>query len=77
MIPGGVELIENVGLSFLCGRTKNNLNMLCADAYFFENRETSLRFQKYLDTCGRGLNILYICNSFGELLPIAKVTITR
>ena len=34
-------------------------NTLRKDAYFFLNVEKTLRFQKYPDTCGRGLNVTY------------------
>ena len=34
---------------------ERQLNTLLADAYFFENRENNLLFQKYRDTYGQGL----------------------
>ena len=44
-----VEIFENAGFSFTCGRTKaevfkNDSNTLHKDAYFFENGEKSLDF---------------------------------
>ena len=31
------------------------MKTLRVDAYFFENGENNIRFQKYSDTCGQGL----------------------
>ena len=36
---------------------ENYSNTLRKDAYFFLNVEKTLRFQKYPDTCGQGLNV--------------------
>ena len=36
---------------------ENDSNTLRKDAYFFFNGEKNLRFQKYPDTCGQGLNV--------------------
>ena len=48
MLPR-VEIFENAGFSFTCGRTKaevfkNDSNTLHKDAYFFENGGKSLDF---------------------------------
>ena len=36
--------------------SENDSSTLRVDAYFFENGEKNLRFQKYPDTCGQGLS---------------------
>ena len=33
--------------------------LLCVDAHFILKTEKNLRFQKYPDTCGQGLNVCY------------------
>ena len=33
-----------------------DLNTLCVEGEVFESGKKNLRIQKYLDTCGRGLN---------------------
>ena len=46
-------------------------NKLRADAFFFsEKGGKNLRFQKYLDTCGRGLRVASLCISFHGQYPI-------
>ena len=41
-----------------------DLNTLRVDGDFFESGKKNLRIQKYPDTCGRGLSILYCFISF-------------
>ena len=36
--------------------SENDSSKLCVDAYFFENGEKNLRFQKYPGACGQGLS---------------------
>ena len=36
--------------------SENDSSTLRVDAYFSENGEKNLRFQKYPDTCGQGLS---------------------
>ena len=43
----------SIVLALSCGLAKNDSNTLRVDAYFFENGEQSLCFQKYTDTCGQ------------------------
>ena len=35
---------------------KRDSHAPCVHAYFFDNGGKNLRFQKYLDVCGQGLN---------------------
>ena len=38
--------------------------------FFSEKGGKNLRFQKYLDTCGRGLRVASLCISFHRQYPI-------
>ena len=40
-----------------CGRAKTSSNTLRVEGYFFYNGQKNLLFQKYPDTCGRGLKV--------------------
>ena len=40
-----------------CGRAKNEFEYATCGGFFFDNGQKNLLFQKYPDTCGRGLKV--------------------
>ena len=68
------ELAYLPGFSVFVWKAEYDLKTLRVDAYFFENGENNIRFQKYSDTCRQGLKSAEMKKSKNDIFHLPSTS---